>query len=291
LLGKSELVSLLRSPQEAQESLEVSLPDRRIYIATTSAILVENHKIGTVCVLRDVTHYKELDALKSEFVATVSHDLRSPLTLIRGYSTMLEMVGALNEQQINYVKKIVMGVEGMSRLINNLLDLGRIEADIGLKIEKLAVRDILDQVTEAFRLPAKQKQLQINVDISRLTTPIIEADRSMLEQAFHNLLENAIKYTPPGNDIWVRISTRKDRILFAFQDTGIGISSVDIPRLFEKFYRSADREAKKQSGTGLGLAIVKSIAERHGGRVWVESKLGKGSIFFFEIPIQQKVSA
>lgn len=291
VLGKSELVTLLRSPRDAQESVEVSLPDHRIYIGTTSAILVENHKIGTVCVLRDVTHYKELDALKSEFVATVSHDLRSPLTLIRGYSTMLEMVGTLNDQQINYVKKIVTGVEGMSRLINNLLDLGRIEANIGLKIEKLAVTDIMDQVTEAFRLPATQKQLRLNVDKSLVTTPIIDADRSMLEQAFHNLMENAIKYTPPGNEIWVRISTRKDRILFAFQDSGIGISSVDIPRLFEKFYRSADREAKKQSGTGLGLAIVKSIAERHGGRVWVESKLGKGSVFFFEIPIQQRVSA
>jgi PAS domain S-box-containing protein len=291
VITKPELVALLKSPQENQESIEVSLPDSRIYIATTSAILVDNHKIGKVCVLRDVTHYKQLDALKSEFVATVSHDLRSPLTLIRGYATMLEMVGSLNEQQENYVRKIVTGVESMSRLINNLLDLGRIEANIGLKIEKLSVRDILEQVIETFRLPATQKQLKLNVDMSQITTPIIDADRSMLEQAFHNLLENAIKYTPAGKDIWVRISTRKDRILFEFQDTGIGISSVDIPRLFEKFYRSADREAKKQSGTGLGLAIVKSIADRHGGRVWVESQLGKGSIFFFEIPVRQKISS
>ncbi len=291
VLGKPELVALLRSPQDARESIEVSLPDHGFYIATTSAILVENHKIGTVCVLRDVTHYKELDDLKSEFVATVSHDLRSPLTLIRGYTTMLEMVGSLNKQQESYVKKIVTGVEGMSRLINNLLDLGRIEANIRLKIEKLSVRDLLEQVIEVFRLPATQKQLRFNVDISQMTTPIIEADRSMLEQAFHNLLDNAIKYTPPGNEIWVRVSARKDRILFAFQDTGIGISTVDIPRLFEKFYRSTDWEAKKQSGTGLGLAIVKSVADRHGGRVWVESKLGKGSTFFFEIPVQQKVSA
>jgi signal transduction histidine kinase len=176
----------------------------------------------------------------------------------------------------------------MSRLINNLLDLGRIEANIGLKIEKISIREILEQVIEAFRLPAKQKQLNLNVDMSQITTPIIEADRSMLEQAFHNLLENAIKYTPTGNDIWVLIATQKNRILFEFKDAGIGISAVDIPRLFEKFYRSADREAKKQSGTGLGLAIVKSIADRHGGQVWVESKLGKGSSFFFEIPIQQK---
>ncbi|MCJ7703822.1 MAG: ATP-binding protein [Anaerolineales bacterium] len=288
VIPQPELLSLLESPLEDKESIEVTLLDERIYFATASPILSDGRRIGTVCALRDVTHFKELDALKSEFVATVSHDLRSPLTLIRGYATMLEMVGPLNDQQVSYIRKIVTGVEGMARLINNLLDLGRIEAKIALKLEKLSVRDVIEQVTEAFRLQATQKHIKLKVDISELTTPLIEADQSMLEQAFHNLLENAIKYTPNGQEIWIRAKTREEIIAFEIQDTGIGISRVDIPRLFEKFYRSANREAKKQSGTGLGLAIVKSIVDRHGGRVWVESKLGKGSIFHFEVPIRQK---
>src|SRR5690606_9266697 len=105
-------------------------PDGRVYYATVSTVQADGQRVGRVCVLRDVTYYMELDALKSEFVATVSHDLRSPLTLMRGYATMLEMVGELNEQQVSYVRKIIGGVESMSRLVNNLLDLGRIEAGI-----------------------------------------------------------------------------------------------------------------------------------------------------------------
>jgi signal transduction histidine kinase len=109
----------------------------------------------------------------------------------------------------------------------------------------------------------------------------------MLYQAFHNLLENAIKYSSGGKDIWVRVRTNGEKLRVVFEDRGIGISPVDEPRLFEKFFRSANRMAKKERGTGLGLAIVKSIAERHGGDVWFESQLGKGSTFFFEIPLRQ----
>jgi len=109
----------------------------------------------------------------------------------------------------------------------------------------------------------------------------------LLQRALHNLVENAIKYTPEGGSVWVRVSPRREGVLFAVQDNGIGVSPVDQPRLFEKFYRSADRRAKRQHGTGLGLAIVKSIVERHGGQVGVESKLGEGSTFYFEIPSRQ----
>jgi two-component system phosphate regulon sensor histidine kinase PhoR len=282
-------VKLLRTSVEDVKSSEVSLPDGRVYLATASSIVAEGQRIGRVCVLRDITHFKELDALKSEFVSTVSHDLRSPLTLMRGYATMLEMVGDLNEQQSGYVRKIVVGVESMSRLINNLLDLGRIEADIGLQLEMLSVLDIVEEVTEALRLQATQKRIQLHVEVPETTIPLIEADRALLQQALYNLVENAIKYTSERKDVWVRINTKQDRMILEVEDTGIGISPVDQPRLFERFYRSANREAKKERGTGLGLAIVKSIAERHNGRVWVESQLGKGSAFFFEIPIKQKM--
>jgi signal transduction histidine kinase len=123
----------LQSTTTENQSTEIVLADKRTYLATASSVMVEGRQIGRVCIMRDVTHFKELDTMKSEFVATVSHDLRSPLTLMRGYATMLEMVGELNEQQQGMSKKIISGVENMSRLVNNLLDLGRIDLALACK--------------------------------------------------------------------------------------------------------------------------------------------------------------
>ncbi|MBN2149357.1 MAG: HAMP domain-containing protein [Anaerolineales bacterium] len=284
----ADLVRLLRTFSEERMSAEIGLPDGKIYLATASTVKAEGRLVGRVCILRDITHFKELDALKSEFVATVSHDLRSPLTLMRGYATMLEMVGALNEQQVGYVRKIVASVESMTRLVTTLLDLGRIEAGVDLQLEMVPVHDVVERVTGALQLQATQKQLSLSVEFAPQTTPLVEADHALLQQALHNLLENAIKYTPSGGKVTLRVSPRQDRLLFEVSDTGIGIAPVDLPRLFEKFYRTGNKDAKKQSGTGLGLAIVRSIAERHSGRVWVESQLGKGSTFYFAIPFRQE---
>jgi signal transduction histidine kinase len=197
------------------------------------------------------------------------------------------MVGNLNAQQEGYIQKIVIGVESMSRLVNNLLDLGRIEAKVGLRLEMLAAQDVIENVVEALRMQAAQKQIQVEVSLPEDGLPLIEADQALLTQAVHNLVENAIKYTPPEGKVQISVFLRDEQVVFEVQDTGIGISPIDQPRLFEKFYRSANREAKRQRGTGLGLAIVKSIAERHGGTVGVQSQLGQGSTFFISIPIRQ----
>jgi signal transduction histidine kinase/HAMP domain-containing protein len=282
-----ELIQLLSSPTENKQSAEVILSDGQTYLAMSSPLMAGDRKVGRVCILRDVTHFKELDALKSEFVATVSHDLRSPLTLIRGYSTMLEMVGELNEQQDNYVKKIVGSVETMARLVNNLLDLGRIEAGVGLQLEMVPLREVLEKVIGSLQLVAAQKQIQLTLEDASHTTPLIEADQALLQQALSNVVENAIKYTNPGGKVNVRTLTHDNNVIFEISDTGIGIAPVDQPRLFEKFFRGVQRDTRKQQGSGLGLAIVKSIVERHGGKVWVESQLGKGSTFSILIPIRQ----
>jgi len=197
----------------------------------------------------------------------------------------------LNEQQINYMKKIVVAVESMSHLVNNLLDLGRIEAGIDLQLEMVLVHDLVERVTDSLKMQGMQKHVQLAVDIPSQTAPLIEADQALLHQALYNLVENAIKYTNAGGMINVSVRVRQDNLVFGVNDTGIGIAPVDIPRLFEKFYRGVQRDAKKQSGTGLGLAIVKSIAERHNGKVWVESQLGKGSTFYLMIPIRQPQQA
>ncbi len=285
--AQKELIRLLRLTSDEKQSAEVTLVNGRVYLATSSTIMTDGQRMGRVCVLRDITHFKELDALKSEFVSTVSHDLRSPLTLMRGYATMLEMVGELNEQQTGYVRKIVIAVESMSRLVNNLLDLGRIEAGVDLQLEMVLVHDIVERVTNAMQLQANQKHIQLNVEIPAQTIPLIEADPALLQQALHNLVDNALKYTDAGGTVTVSVHVREEGMIFQVSDTGIGVAPVDQPRLFEKFFRGAQRDAKKQHGTGLGLAIVKSIAERHGGRVWLESQLGKGSTFYLMIPLRQ----
>jgi PAS domain S-box-containing protein len=286
LLNK-QLVSLLSTPVVAKESAELVMTDGRVYLATVSSMHTEGYRMGRVCILRDITHFKELDALKSEFVSTVSHDLRSPLTLLRGYTTMLQMVGELNEQQTGYVQKIVEGVEKMARLVNNLLDLGRIEAGVGLQLEMLQVTEIVEQVIKGLQLQAAQKRIRLSSEIPQHNPPLIEADQALLQQVLHNLVENAIKYTDTGGEVKVRIQVRVEEVVFEVHDTGIGIAPADQQRLFEKFYRATPRGAQGDRGSGLGLAIVKSIAERHGGRVWVESQLGKGSTFYLAIPIRQ----
>jgi PAS domain S-box-containing protein len=281
------LLALLQSMTTENQSAEIVLADKRTYLATASSVIVEGRQIGRVCIMRDVTHFKELDTMKSEFVATVSHDLRSPLTLMRGYATMLEMVGELNEQQHGYVKKIISGVENMSRLVNNLLDLGRIDLGVGLQVENVTVLDIIERATSALQLQAAQKNIDLNVEFSKDMPNVVEADQALLHQAVYNLLENAIKYTPDKGHVTIRTSSPSGYLTFAVEDSGIGIAADDMPRLFEKFYRGKQREARAQHGSGLGLAIVHSVATNHGGRVWVDSVVGKGSTFYLQIPLIQ----
>jgi two-component system NtrC family sensor kinase len=175
----------------------------------------------------------------------------------------------------------------MSRLINNLLDLGRIESGVGLQLEMINIREVVDRVIGSLQLQAAQKKIQLSYEFPGQALPPLEADQALLQQALHNLVENAIKYTRSEGKVHVRVRAQPIGVVFEVSDNGIGISPVDQPRLFEKFYRGAQHGSKEQRGTGLGLAIVRSIAERHGGRVWAESQLGKGSTFYLALPARQ----
>jgi signal transduction histidine kinase len=287
LISQKALLDILLATSSDKLSAEVNVSNGEIYLATASPVVADGRLMGRVCILRDVTHFKELDTMKTEFVNTVSHDLRSPLTLMRGYATMLEMVGELNEQQKGYVNKMIIGVENMTRLVNNLLDLGRIDVGVGLRLETVLLQDIIEHVVTTLQLQATQKDIQLNLELPQDTSPLIQADQALLQQAIYNLVENALKYTPNGGTVTVRLQIPGDAMVFSVQDTGIGVSAVDQARLFEKFYRGTNREAREQKGSGLGLAIVKSIAEKHGGKVWLKSELGKGSTFFLQVPLQQ----
>jgi signal transduction histidine kinase len=175
----------------------------------------------------------------------------------------------------------------MSRLVNHLLDLGRIEIGVGLQVEHVTVLDIIERVTNALQLQASQKNIALDVELSKDMPHAVEADQALLHQAVYNLVENAIKYTPENGRVVIRTQTHTGFLIFAIEDSGYGIATDDLPHLFEKFYRGKQRETRAQTGSGLGLAIVNSIAANHGGRVWVESTLGKGSIFYLQIPLIQ----
>ncbi|MDO9086001.1 MAG: ATP-binding protein [Anaerolineaceae bacterium] len=288
VIENEELLELLRKDTVNRDtSREIHLTNRRVFFTTVSSVIRNEQLVGRVCLLRDITHFKEVDTFKSDIVSMVSHDLRSPLTLMRGYASMLQMVGEINEQQRSYVAKIVSGVDSMSRLVNNLLDLGRIEAGIGLKIERTNPIGLAEQVVLELQPHANQKNIELILEYNLSRDLSIEADSALVQQALYNVVENALKYNSLGGNVKVTVSSDVHHATFEIIDNGIGIAPIDLPHLFEKFYRSGRREAYNQRGTGLGLAIVKSIIEKHKGKVWVESKLGRGSSFYLQLPIKQ----
>lgn len=279
-----EVQRLLLERAGDEHTAEIVLEEGPVLSASAREIWAGGDRTGgRMCVLWDITHFRKLDKLKSEFVATVSHDLRAPLTLMRGYATMISMVGAVNEQQKEFVAKILDSIDGMSQLVENLLDLGRIEAGLGLELEEIQVADLVQKVISTFRPQAVNKKVALDVRLDEGLVPI-RADPTLLRQAVANLLDNAIKYTPGGGEIILEAKTTEGELVLAVTDTGVGVAPADQARLFERFYRARRPESVQTRGSGLGLAIVRSIAERHGGGVTVESRLGAGSTFTLRIP-------
>lgn len=287
ILSENLKTLLLSEKSVKSNSQEITLENGRTYFASVSDVDVEQSLVGRVCVLRDITEYKALEKMKSDFVTTVSHDLRSPLSLVKGYTSMLQMVGELNDQQKDYTGKIVNGLETMNHMVDNLLDLGRIEAGIELQLEKVKPYDLLDQVMSMLQPQATQKKIQLMRELSNAQEIEIDADRVLLQQALFNLLDNAIKYSPMNAQVNLRLVSKENTVVFSVQDHGVGIAPLDLPYIFDRMYKPSRKDGTGQMGSGLGLSIVKSVAERHKGKAWAESTLGKGSTFSIEIPIHQ----
>lgn len=288
VINNRELIALIKRPDDLGTYMrEIHLENQKVYQAIVSPVFVEKQIMGKVCMLREVTEYKQLEALKSEFVSTVSHDLRSPLTMLKGYATMLPMVGDLNEQQREYLKKITTGLDGMTHLVSNLLDLGRIEAGVGLKLESIQPSTVIEKVIKLLQPQAIQKNIQVTYISETVPGKRIQADPALLQQALFNLIENAIRFNNVGGKVEIQRSDKEKTVQITVSDSGIGIAPIDLEDIFAKF-RSTGKSDQVSNGSGLGLSIVKSIIEKHNGKVWVESHLGKGSTFFLEIPIRQE---
>ena len=274
------------SRESGRKSGEIQILGKT-YEVSISPVTIEDTLVGTVSVLRDITASRELEKLKSDFVATVSHDLRAPMGIVRGYATMLQMVGELNDQQKEYAGKIISDLDIIDQMVEKLLDLGRIESGSVLQIEKVAPQDLFDEVMRVLQPLVAQRKVQVLADSSLAQAIEIDADKALLRQALINLLENAIKFSPLSGKVRVGLQASLETVTFEIEDHGPGIAPLDIAKIFDRFSRSGIKEGGALKGSGLGLSIVKSIAERHGGRVWASSTLGKGSIFYLEVPINQ----
>ena len=282
VMSNERLLALFARPEAREEALaeEIPLSDGRTLYASLTPVA----EVGRIAVMQDITYLKELDKMKSDFVATVSHDLRSPLAIISGYAALLEEAGELDETQQEFVEGIKLSVARMITLINNLLDLGKIEAGVGMEMKPCQLVTVINKAVESLREQARAKEMVLQFDLPP-ELPLVQGNQVRLDQVVSNLVGNAIKFTPEGGVVTVSAREEKSEIAVEVKDTGIGIAPEDQVHLFEKFYRVSSEETSDIKGTGLGLAIVKSIVEGHGGRVWVESKPSQGSTFGFTLPI------
>lgn len=248
---------------------------------------------GRVLWLHDVTHFKRVNANLSDFLSTVSHDMRTPLTFMKGYADMMGLVGPLNERQSTFVEKIEQGIAQMSDMVEKILDAGRLDPETGsyeLACEPTDLAEVARKAVAGLSAAAERQQLQLSAAIGR-EVPVLNVDRVMVGSAFTNLIENAIKYTPEGGTVMVELGIEDNAVIFRVTDNGLGISPEDQAKLFRRNGRVRRKEFRRIKGTGLGLFIVKNVAQRHGGDAWVESVEGEGSTFTFMIPLAGRVVA
>ena len=230
--------------------------------------------------------------LKSEFLANMSHELRTPLTAIIGFSELLkeELFGPLNEKQTDYVRDILEAGHHLLALINDILDLSKIEAgQMELAPAEVDVAELLEGVLSVIRERAHKAELTLHAALPPELP--LSADPRKLKQVLYNLLSNAVKFTPLGGEVHLLVEERPDAVHFFVTDTGIGISEEDIGGLFQEFSQVDSSLSRRHDGTGLGLALSKRLVELHGGSIWVESEIGKGSTFGFHIPKQAPSSS
>jgi two-component system phosphate regulon sensor histidine kinase PhoR len=264
----------------------IDVPPRHLQAEVAPVRTVAGKLSGAVAVLHDVTQLRQLERIRSEFVANVSHELRTPITSIKGFlETLLD--GAMHEPEVceRFLSILASETERLARLVDDLLELSRLEKDEApMTLETL---NLQAEATQALELVAPMAQEQgLTLALQVPASLQVKADASQLRQALLNLLDNAIKYTPQGGRVWIEGSdvAEDGLVTISVCDTGQGIPSRHVPRLFERFYRVDKARSRAMGGTGLGLSIVRHIVEQHGGQIHVESKMGHGSRFTIALP-------
>jgi PAS domain S-box-containing protein len=288
------LIQGLRALAEQNRShnrmLEIPGPDKMIALNFAPWVDPRGKVYGNVVVLRDITREIEADRAKRNFISSVSHELRTPLTSIKGYVDLLLLnaAGPLNDGQVSFLGVVKNNANRLMDLINDILEIGRIDENkILLSFEPLEIAHVLSDVIQTLRAEIERKSLDVSVAVTS-DVPTIIADPRRITQVLLNMLSNAVKYTYSGGQVLVRASLNPAGLLQVdVEDNGVGISPEQQQHLFRRFYRADNPLRDEAGGTGLGLSIAKSLVELHGGEMWVESDVGKGSTFSFIIPVTQ----
>jgi len=265
----------------------LQLDNRVINARFAPVVTVQDEFLGIVTIFRDITKEVEADRAKSEFVSTVSHELRTPMTSIKGYTDLIVSgaVGEINENQKRFLNIIKKNTDRLTALINDLLDISRIDSGkVRFEPEAMQLGEIVSDVIETLVGNAEERDQQLTYRIEA-GLPEVNGDPHRLTQVFTNLVGNAVNYTTEGGKINVDVYSVRGAVRADVKDNGIGMRPEDMTKIFERFYRVDHPVVQESRGTGLGLPIVKLFVEMHGGRVWAESELGKGSTFTVILPL------
>jgi two-component system phosphate regulon sensor histidine kinase PhoR len=289
VVRQTEMIEAVRKVLAGEPRVEAEIATgtlRQHFFAATVAAVRAGETSGAVVVLHDITELRKLERVRRDFVANVSHEFRTPLTAIQGFAETL-LAGAMNDAQHRgrFLEIIVEHSRRLARLTEDLLMLSKMDADrLELEIRRVSVAQLIESCMETSRHRAAEKEIAISVQPLN-GVPDVAGDRRRLAEVLQNLLDNATQYTLARGQIAVSAEARDAEVVFTVADTGIGIPKADQPRIFERFYRVDAARSRELGGTGLGLSIAKHIVEVHGGRIWVESEVGRGSQFHFSIPI------
>ena len=262
---------------------EITWPDQRVFTADFTPL----KDGGSVLLLHDVSHFKALERVKDEFIATASHDLRNPLTSIKGFSQLILQGGGLDSMQTDFVQRIQQASNHMTELVENMLDLAKMDLGVETKFEVVDILLLLLEIVNELKPQAEAKGQTLVLEKTGNNLHV-QGDALKLRRALCNLVGNAIKYTPPDGSVNISTEIVEDNVTVRINDTGYGIPVADLPNLFKRFYRVRNNGHDDIEGNGLGLAIVKSIVQQHGGDVTVESEVGKGTSFRVSLPLFQK---
>ena len=295
---EGQLISIVKNASDKQgKEIEFNSKDdntKKILRASTAVIENENGQtVGMVSVLTDVTKQKELEQLKAKFVSNVSHELRTPIVTLQKALSLVhdQSTGPLTEAQEKFIEIAERNLKNLSHLINDLLDMAKIEAGkMRLELERSRVEEVIRLTVENLGPWAESKGVKLQRKVQE-DLPELEMDSKRIGQVLTNLIGNAIKFTPSSGTITAWAQPRDSFIEVSVSDTGIGISKEDLPKVFDRFQQAGERVASDISGTGLGLSIAKEIVEMHGGKIWIESELGKGTAFRFTLPIRRESPA
>lgn len=268
--------------------IEILSPEKRLLQTHLSPLQIDKNAWGILLVFHDITELRKLENTRREFVANVSHELRTPLTSMKGYlETLLENHTLPDEDTREFLHIIMKHTLRLDNLIKDILELSRLEShDLKIELRSLDIYPSIENIFSHYREHCTGKNQTFKLDIPDLL-PAIETNEYLLRQLLTNLLDNAIKYTPKGGRIGLKVEPVNTSIRFEISDTGIGIPREHIPRIFERFYRVDPARSREMGGTGLGLSIVKHIVNLHHGQIAVESKIGVGSRFLITLPQQQ----